>query len=54
MTCIKILNVEAAVQTSGKDVVVMATVDHVIPTEHGNVNLDKFTNRFLSVGKSCG
>ncbi len=35
----------------GKDIAVAATVDHVIPEEHGNVNLDKFHDRFINLNK---
>ena len=38
----RVVNVEAKVQIVGKDIVVSAQLDHLIPVEHGNVNLDKF------------
>ena len=49
--CFKLHNSEVAISTKGKDVAVAATVDHVIPEEHGNVNLDKFHDRFINLSK---
>ena len=51
MVCIKLHSSEAAISVRGTDVAVAATVDHVIPEEHGNVNLDKFHDRFLNLNR---
>lgn len=51
VVCFKVHNSEVAISMRGKDVAVAATVDHVIPEEHGNVNLDKFHDRFINLSK---
>jgi hypothetical protein len=51
VVCFKVCNSEVTISIKGKDVGVAATVDHVIPEEHGNVNLDKFHDRFINLSK---
>lgn len=48
MVSFRAVNIEAKVQLDGKDMLAAAQIDHVIPVEHGNVNLDKFQAKLAS------
>ena len=44
----RLLGIEAAVQIDGDDIYTSVQAHHVIPVEHGNVNLDQFQANFAS------
>ena len=48
VVCFRLANVETSVQMRGKDISIAAQVDHLLPWEHGNINLDQFQAKFSS------